>query len=215
MLCWFPMLSFELYSSIILRSMIWVNFCIWYEDGRTSVFCLWLSSCASTMGWKTILSTTEFSCTLWTDSKYKSILSLSCLNYNICYLSGIGRRKQQPTPIFLPGKSHGRRAWQATVHRVTELDMTVCVCVCVSAHTHTHSLVVCPKDNFQRQWLVVFNLIFSGYYFTGEQSQSSLYGHSTGKIFSLCDIFILCALLLFYQERCPKCASKSRILLVI
>ena len=56
-----PMLSFELYSSIILRSMIWVNFCVWYEDGRTSVFCLWLSSCASTMGWKTILSTTEFS----------------------------------------------------------------------------------------------------------------------------------------------------------
>ena len=26
------------------------------------------------------------------------------------------RRKWQPTPIFLPGESHGRRAWQATVH---------------------------------------------------------------------------------------------------
>ena len=152
MLCWFPMLSFELYSSIILRYMICVNFCIRYEDGWTSVYCLWLSSCASTMGWKTILSTTEFSCTLWTDSKYKSILSLSCLNYNICYLSGIGRRKWQTTPIFLPGKSHGRRAWQGTVHRVTELDMTKCVCVSAHTHTHTHihllyALRITFKDN--------------------------------------------------------------------
>ena len=31
------------------------------------------------------------------------------------------RRKQQPTPGFLPGESH---AWWATVHRVTELDTT-------------------------------------------------------------------------------------------
>ena len=35
------------------------------------------------------------------------------------------RRKWQPTPVFLPGKSHGRGAWQATVHGVTkESDMT-------------------------------------------------------------------------------------------
>ena len=30
------------------------------------------------------------------------------------------RRAQQPTPVFLPGESHGRRARQATVHRVTK-----------------------------------------------------------------------------------------------
>ena len=29
------------------------------------------------------------------------------------------RRKWQPTPVFLPGESHGQRAWQATVHRVS------------------------------------------------------------------------------------------------
>ena len=30
------------------------------------------------------------------------------------------RRKWQPTPVFLPGKSHmDRGAWQAIVHRVT------------------------------------------------------------------------------------------------
>ena len=28
------------------------------------------------------------------------------------------------TPVFLPGKSHGRGAWQATVHGITESDMT-------------------------------------------------------------------------------------------
>ena len=32
------------------------------------------------------------------------------------------RRKWQPTPVFLPGKSHG--AWRATVMGSQELDMT-------------------------------------------------------------------------------------------
>ena len=27
-------------------------------------------------------------------------------------------RTWQPTPVFLPGESHGREAWQATAHRV-------------------------------------------------------------------------------------------------
>jgi len=38
------------------------------------------------------------------------------------------RRKWQPTPVFLLGRSHGpmdRGSWRATVHGVTrELDMT-------------------------------------------------------------------------------------------
>ena len=34
------------------------------------------------------------------------------------------RRKWQPSPVFLPGKSYGQRAWQVTIHGVTELDMT-------------------------------------------------------------------------------------------
>ena len=34
------------------------------------------------------------------------------------------RRKWQPTPVFLPRKSHGQRSLQTTVHGVTELDMT-------------------------------------------------------------------------------------------
>ena len=31
------------------------------------------------------------------------------------------RRKGQPTPVFLPGESHGRGVWQATVHGVTRV----------------------------------------------------------------------------------------------
>ena len=30
------------------------------------------------------------------------------------------RRAWQPTPVFLPGESHGQRAWRTTVHGVTE-----------------------------------------------------------------------------------------------
>ena len=28
------------------------------------------------------------------------------------------RRKWQPDPVFLPGKSHGQRSWQTTIHEV-------------------------------------------------------------------------------------------------
>ena len=35
------------------------------------------------------------------------------------------KRKWQPTPVFLPGKSMDREAWQATVYGVKkEMDMT-------------------------------------------------------------------------------------------
>ena len=34
------------------------------------------------------------------------------------------RRKWQPTPVCLPGESHGRGAWRATVHGVTKWDTT-------------------------------------------------------------------------------------------
>ena len=30
------------------------------------------------------------------------------------------RRAWQPTPVFLPGESHGQRAWQAIVHMVAK-----------------------------------------------------------------------------------------------
>ena len=30
------------------------------------------------------------------------------------------RREWQPTPVFLPGKSHGQTTWQATVYGVAK-----------------------------------------------------------------------------------------------
>ena len=35
-------------------------------------------------------------------------------------LGRIRRRQWHPTPVLLPGKSHGQRAWWAAVHGVTE-----------------------------------------------------------------------------------------------
>ena len=32
----------------------------------------------------------------------------------------LGRRKWQPTPVFLPGESGGQRSWKAAVHRVAQ-----------------------------------------------------------------------------------------------
>ena len=34
------------------------------------------------------------------------------------------RRAWQPTPVFLPGESHGQRSLEAIVHAVAESDMT-------------------------------------------------------------------------------------------
>ena len=45
--------------------------------------------------------------------------------FNLCIRKIPWRRKWQPTPVFLPGESHGRGAWWATVHGVKkELDTT-------------------------------------------------------------------------------------------
>ena len=50
-------------------------------------------------------------------------------------VSGLGRfpgvGNGKPTPVFLPGKLHGRRAWLATLHGVAKSHMT--------EHTHTHT----------------------------------------------------------------------------
>ena len=39
-------------------------------------------------------------------------------------LKGPVEKEWQPTPVFLPGKCHGRGVWWATVHGVAELDTT-------------------------------------------------------------------------------------------
>ena len=58
-------------------------------------------------------------------------------------ISSIWSRKWQPTPIFLPGASHGQRSlggyspWgQKESFRTEQLTMCMCVCVCVCVHTY-------------------------------------------------------------------------------
>ena len=43
---------------------------------------------------------------------------------NIVLQKGMAISIFQYTPVFLPGKPPDRQAWQATVHRVAELDTT-------------------------------------------------------------------------------------------
>ena len=48
------------------------------------------------------------------------------------------RKWYSSTPVFLPGKFHRQRSWQATVHGVAKSWTRLSVCVCARAHTHTH-----------------------------------------------------------------------------
>ena len=54
------------------------------------------------------------------------------------------KRKQQPTLVFLPGKSHEQRSlvsyspWGHKVSDTTE-QLSSCTCVHACAHTHTHT----------------------------------------------------------------------------
>ena len=54
------------------------------------------------------------------------------------------RRKWQPTPVFLPGKSYGQKSSAGySPWRHKNLDMTEHMCVCTHAHTHTHTHIMC------------------------------------------------------------------------
>ena len=53
------------------------------------------------------------------------------------------RRKWQPTPIFLPGKSHAQRSLAATVHGVTKSRTQL-----EHTHTHTHTHTNIPQVFF-------------------------------------------------------------------
>ena len=75
-------------------------------------------------------------------------------------IPGLGRspgRKWQPTPVFLPWKSHGqRRTWWATVHGVSKSQMLL------NTEGHTHNTVfhtlyghlICFKwgNSWRRTW---------------------------------------------------------------
>ena len=55
------------------------------------------------------------------------------------------RRAWQHTPVFLPGESMGRGAWQATVHRVTQSQTLQKKINMQHAHTYTY-MCVCVQS---------------------------------------------------------------------
>ena len=52
------------------------------------------------------------------------------------------RRREQPTPVFLPGNPMNRGAWWAAGHRVSESDTTECACVYSSYLNITKGVIV-------------------------------------------------------------------------
>ena len=59
------------------------------------------------------------------------------------------RRKWQPIPVFLLGKSHGQRSWWAAVHGVARVrhDLATKQQQHAYTHTHTHSVGSVPLEN--------------------------------------------------------------------
>ena len=74
------------------------------------------------------------------------------------------RRKQQPTPVFLPGKSHGQRSLVATVHGGHRVGHSL-------ATEHSHKVLKCQqgkhehilvserkKQVLQASWIILHTL---------------------------------------------------------
>ena len=55
------------------------------------------------------------------------------------------RRKRQPTPVFLPGESHGQKSWWATIHGVTKNQAWLSTHT--HTHTHTHTWPICLRNS--------------------------------------------------------------------
>ena len=72
-------------------------------------------------------------------------------------------RKWQPTPVFLPGKSHGQRSlvgYSPQGHK--ESDMTKRTHMRAHTHTHTHNAhLPFPKSEVPLGWRSVYSLLSS------------------------------------------------------
>ena len=66
------------------------------------------------------------------------------------------RRKWQPTPVSLPGKSHDRAAWRATVHRFTKSQTQL-----KRLNTHTCIHIGTYIYIYQSQFILFFESAFT------------------------------------------------------
>ena len=105
------------------------------------------------------------------------------------------RRAWQPTPVFLPGESHGGGAWWATVHEVTESYMTEATehaCRCLHTkrrHLHIsrqkeHSFISWVMDGLSYQEIKILPLpYFNRYWKSGVfHLISYLFHHISNKL---------------------------------
>ena len=72
------------------------------------------------------------------------------------------RRKWQPTPVLLPGKSHGEKSLAGySSWGCKELDMIDCVCACACTHTHIRESVWIVAWQKRAFYLLLINCSFT------------------------------------------------------
>ena len=69
------------------------------------------------------------------------------------------RREQLPTPVFLPGESHGRGAWRATVHGVSGSDTPEQLTLSLSRATKFNStpFILCLRQFSMKEIKILFS----------------------------------------------------------
>ena len=65
------------------------------------------------------------------------------------------RRKWQPTPVFLPGESHGQRSLVGCTPWGCK-EMSITECVHTHTHTHTHTHIECNVTILNLPWTIVW-----------------------------------------------------------
>ena len=92
---------------------------------------------SSTLAWKILWMGGLVGCGPWGCEESDTTERLHFLSFFLSFYSSFWRRKWQPTPVFLPGESHGQRSLvRLQIWDRKESDMTKQL-----THTHTHNLI--------------------------------------------------------------------------
>ena len=141
--CMFSSRFYSFRSYIQVLNPFWVDFCIshFWDSDLVSFFCMWLSSFPNAIYWRDYSFSAVYSWLLcW------KLIDYICMSWFLgsLFFSGLPwwlsgkesswkysrcgkiswRRKRQPPPVFLPGKSLGQRNLEGTVHGVARESST-------------------------------------------------------------------------------------------